>query len=149
MTIRDTLRLTLAAIFLAAAPQKILNPADFAVSVQSYLILPDQLVNAVALVLPWLEILLAAMLLCRIWMGSALILSNLLLAVFLAAIFSAHLRGIDLDCGCFSSSGNTTDDMRWYLIRDSAFLILGLATAWLEARRDASTKPAPTPQSAV
>ncbi|NCD26726.1 MAG: methylamine utilization MauE, partial [Deltaproteobacteria bacterium] len=105
--------------------------------------------NAVALVLPWLEILLAAMLLCRIWMGSALILSNLLLAVFLAAIFSAHLRGIDLDCGCFSSSGNTTDDMRWYLIRDSAFLILGLATAWLEARRDASTKPAPTPQSAV
>lgn len=147
MTIRDIFRLTLAAIFLAAAPQKILNPADFAVSVESYLILPDLLVNAVTLILPWLEILLAMLLVCRVWMGATLILSNLLLVVFLGAIVSAHLRGINLDCGCFSSAGETTDDMRWYIIRDSAFLILGLATAWMEAKHGVSAEPTPESES--
>ncbi len=148
MTIRDIFRLTLAAIFLAAAPQKILNPADFAVSVESYLILPDLLINGVTLVLPWLEILLAMLLVCRVWMGATLILSNLLLIVFLGAIVSAHLRGINLDCGCFSSAGETTDDMRWYIIRDSAFLILGLATAWMEAKHGVSAEPTPESEPA-
>ena len=147
MTTRDIFRLTLAAIFLAAAPQKILNPADFAVSVESYLILPDLLVNALALVLPWLEILLAVLLVCRVWMGATLILSNLLLVVFLGAIVSAHLRGINLDCGCFSSAGETTDDMRWYIVRDSAFLVLGLVTAWMEARQGAGAEPTPALES--
>ena len=149
MTTRDIFRLTLAAIFLAAAPQKILNPADFAVSVESYLILPDLLVNAVVLFLPWLEILLAALLACRVWMGATLILSNLLLVVFLGAIVSAHLRGINLDCGCFSSAGETTDDMRWHIIRDSAFLILGLATAWMEAKHGVSAEPTPESEPAL
>lgn len=136
MTIPNMLRLILAAIFLVAAPHKILNPADFAVSIESYLILPDPLVNAVALILPWLEIILAVLLACRVWMGAALTLSNLLLMVFLGAILSAHLRGINLDCGCFGTGSGATTDMRWYMIRDSAFLVLSLTTTWLESRRD-------------
>lgn len=143
MIIRDILRLLLAAIFLAAAPQKIFAPADFAVSIQGYQILPDILVHGLALVLPWVEILVAILLVCRVWMGAALTLANVMLAVFLGAIVSAHLRGINLDCGCFSSSGETTADMRWYMIRDSIFLAMGLATAWMEARQGAGAEPTP------
>lgn len=131
MTLRDLPRLSLVLMFLAAAPQKILNPAAFVTSLESYLFLPDILVHPVALILPWLEIILLVMLLTRFWLGPALALSNLLLLVFLAALISAQVRGIDLDCGCFST-GTSTSNMTWYIVRDLVFLGLGLAATWLE-----------------
>ena len=124
-------RLALALVFLAAAPQKIMAPAEFAASVGSYLILPDALINFTALTLPWLEIVVAFMLLCLVWTGMALFLANAMLAAFLAAIVSAYLRGIDISCGCFSTSAAASDDMIWYMARDGVFLAVGLIAAWL------------------
>jgi hypothetical protein len=125
-------RIALALVFLAAAPQKILSPADFAADISYYLILPDILINFTALALPWLELVVAAMLLCRAWMQPALFLANAMLVVFLAALVSARLRGIDLSCGCFSSGAAPTGDMTWYIVRDGLFLALGLAAALLQ-----------------
>jgi len=128
-------RVALALVFLAAAPQKIFAPADFAASVGSYLILPDVLINFTALTLPWLEMVVAILLLCRVWTGPALLLANAMLVVFLGAIVSAHLRGIDLSCGCFSSaSSDSGDDMVMYIVRDVLFVVLGLVAAWLHRR---------------
>ena len=59
-------RLGVAVIFLAAAPQKILAPAAFAQNVLSYQILPDLGLNFTALVLPWLEMVVAILLLCSV-----------------------------------------------------------------------------------
>lgn len=125
-------RIALALLFLAAAPQKILVPADFAAGIASYLILPDALINFTALTLPWLELVVAALLLCRVWMKPALFLANAMLVVFLAALVSARLRGIDLSCGCFTSGGAPAGDMTWYIVRDGLFLTLGLAAALLQ-----------------
>ena len=69
-------RLALALVFLAAAPQKIMAPAEFAASVASYLILPDVLINFTALTLPWLEMTVAFLLVCRAWTGPALFLTT-------------------------------------------------------------------------
>lgn len=129
-----SLRLALALIFVAAAPQKILAPDDFAASVTSYLILPDILVNFTALTLPWLEIVVAILLVCRAWTGPALFLANAMLAVFLAAVVSAYARGIDLNCGCFSSAPTASEDMVFYIVRDVVFVALGLTAAWLHSR---------------
>ncbi|MDO9584403.1 MAG: MauE/DoxX family redox-associated membrane protein [Desulfomicrobium sp.] len=129
-----SLRLALALIFVAAAPQKILAPDDFAVSVASYLILPDVLVNFTALTLPWLEMIVAILLVCRAWTGPALFLANAMLAVFLAAVVSAYARGIDLNCGCFSSAPTASEDMVFYIVRDVVFVALGLTAAWLHSR---------------
>ena len=49
-------RLVLVAAFLLAAIPKIQNPVAFAISVESYRILTGQAVLWVALVLPWLEL---------------------------------------------------------------------------------------------
>ena len=125
-------RLALALVFLTAAPQKIMAPAEFAASVGSYLILPDALINFTALTLPWLALVVAALLLCRAWMKPALFLANAMLVVFLAALVSARLRGIDLSCGCFTSGGVPAGDMTWYIVRDGLFLTLGLAAALLQ-----------------
>lgn len=129
-----SLRLALALIFVAAAPQKILAPDDFAVSVASYLILPDVLVNFTALTLPWLEMIVAILLVCRAWTGPALLLANAMLLAFLAAVTSAYIRGIDLNCGCFSSAPTASEDMVFYIVRDVVFVALGLTAAWLHRR---------------
>jgi len=122
-------RLALALIFLFAAPQKILAPADFAASIATYQILPDMAVNFTALILPWLEIIVAILLVCRAWTGPALFLANTMLAVFLGALASAYLRGLDLSCGCFSSAPGASADMIWYMVRDGVFLVIGLVAA--------------------
>ena len=127
-------RLALALVFLAAAPQKIMAPAEFAASVASYLILPDVLINFTALTLPWLEMIVAILLVCRAWTGPALFLANAMLAVFLAAVVSAYFRGIDLNCGCFSSAPAASDDMVFYIVRDIVFVVIGLTAAWLHRR---------------
>lgn len=141
-------RWMVAAIFVAAAPQKILAPADFALSVAGYAILPDVLVNVTALALPWLEMIVAILLLCRVWTGPAFFLANAMFVVFLGALASAYLRGLDIDCGCFSSSPSTAANMIWYMTRDVIFLLIGLAAAWLD-RKDhmASAHPAIPPSS--
>jgi uncharacterized membrane protein YphA (DoxX/SURF4 family) len=126
--------LVLALIFVAAAPQKIMAPAEFAASVASYLILPDVLINFTALTLPWLEMIVAILLVCRAWTGPALFLANAMLAVFLAAVVSAYFRGIDLNCGCFSSAPAASDDMVFYIVRDIVFVVIGLTAAWLHRR---------------
>ena len=131
-TLTTASRLALALIFLAAAPLKILSPADFAEAIAAYLILPDTLINVTALTLPWLEAVVAILLLCRVWSGPTLFLANAMLAAFLGALVSAHLRGIDLSCGCFTSGGVPSGDMVWYITRDALFLVLGLAAAWLQ-----------------
>jgi uncharacterized membrane protein YphA (DoxX/SURF4 family) len=124
-------RIALVLIFVAAAPHKIMDPAQFAQNVAGYQVLPDLFVNVTALVLPWLEMLVAILLLCRTWTGPALFLANAMFAVFLGVIVSAHLRGLDVDCGCFSNSAASTASMTWYMTRDAAFLILGGLAAWL------------------
>ncbi len=131
-TLARTSRIALALVFLAAAPHKILAPAAFADGIAAYSILPDVLVNFTALTLPWLELVTAALLLCRAWMKPALFLANTMLAVFLGALVSAHLRGIDLSCGCFSSAPAASDEMIWYIARDGLFLLLGLTAALLQ-----------------
>lgn len=127
-------RLALALVFVAAAPQKILDPSAFAVSVASYLILPDVLVNFTALTLPWLEMIVAILLVCRAWTGPALLLANAMLLAFLAAVTSAYVRGIDLNCGCFSSAPSASEDMIFYIVRDIVFVVIGLTAAWMYRR---------------
>lgn len=127
-------RLALALVFLAAAPQKIMDPAAFAASLGSYLILPDMLINFTALVLPWLEIVVAILLVFRAFTGPALFLANAMLIVFLGAISSAYFRGIDLNCGCFSSAPGVSEDMIFYIVRDVVFVVIGLTAVWLYRR---------------
>jgi hypothetical protein len=124
-------RIALVLILALAAPHKILDPAQFAQDLAAYQLLPEMFVNVAALVLPWLEMLVAILLLCRAWTGPALFLANAMFAAFLGAVVSAHLRGLDVNCGCFSASAASAASMTWYMTRDAAFLILGFLAAVL------------------
>lgn len=126
------LRLLLALVLVAAVPHKLLDPAAFALAIARYDLLPTAAVNAVALVLPWLEVVLAALLACDVLMGPALWLTNLLFAGFAAALGMAMARGLDIACGCYTTG--TTGSMLFALVRDLVFLALGLILALIYAR---------------
>ena len=53
-------RLTLAIIFFYAGVEKIIHPQEFAVAIHNYQLLPDCVINFLAIFLPWLEVLIAA-----------------------------------------------------------------------------------------
>jgi uncharacterized membrane protein YphA (DoxX/SURF4 family) len=119
-------RLLLGAVFIAASIDKIAHPGAFAKIVSNYQILPGHLVNILAIVLPWLEAILGLFILCGWWLPGATILANLLLLAFFGAIAQAVARGIDINCGCFSTKAAGSPHPVWYLARDSLFLLLGV-----------------------
>jgi uncharacterized membrane protein YphA (DoxX/SURF4 family) len=121
------IRLLLGAVFVAASIDKIAHPGEFAKIVFNYQILPDRLINIVAIVLPWLEALVGLFILCGWWLPGAVALANLLLVTFLGALCFAVARGIDINCGCFSVKASGSPRFAWYLARDLLFLLLGTA----------------------
>lgn len=127
-------RWALGLIFLAAAVPKILDPSGFALDISHYAILPDALVNLVAIILPWVEAVGALALLSGFAAEGGLLLVNGLMAVFLAALASAWIRGLDIDCGCFGHSA-ARGHVGLAFLRDLGFLVLGLLAAWLRFRR--------------
>jgi len=119
--------LILAGIFIYASLDKIAHPAAFAKDVYNYQVLPDALINLTALVLPWLELFLGLCLLAGIWLPGAVLTVNGLMVVFLAAFLFNLARGLDINCGCFSTGSDAPAmSAGWYLLRDVSFLAVGV-----------------------
>ncbi len=118
-------RMILGVVFLYAGIVKIIDPAGFALAISNYRILPDILVNAVAIVLPFLEVFAGAALIAGIVIpGSSLVVTGLLL-IFFCALFISLVRGLDISCGCFSTSYRA-DPVTWlYLVRDGTLIFMG------------------------
>jgi uncharacterized membrane protein YphA (DoxX/SURF4 family) len=99
-------RLGLAAVFVAAAIPKITAPAAFAVAISNYKMLPPWGVNALALTLPWLELLIGVFLALGIWRRACALVMAVLMVVFMIGFGSATARGLDIACGCFEVGEN-------------------------------------------
>ncbi len=119
-------RIGLGLVFMVAAVPKILNPGEFAGAVFNYQILAPRLVNPFALLLPWIELAVGVLLVAGWWLESAVILADVLLAVFLSVALFNIARGLDIDCGCFGSSGSGRPAGILTVSRDLALLLLGL-----------------------
>jgi uncharacterized membrane protein YphA (DoxX/SURF4 family) len=120
-------RLVLGGFFIYAAIDKIAHPADFAKIVYNYRILPGDLINVFALILPALELFCGIALVAGTYtLGASAILTGML-AMFLVAVSAAIARGIKIDCGCFTTSGDGAREVGMPLIyQDTALLLLGL-----------------------
>jgi len=117
------LKWLVAGIFISAGVSKILNPAQFAVDIDNYRILPYLLVTVLAVVLPWLEVICGASLIFKIKQRGALLTLLMLSFVFLIAIASAVVRGLDITCGCFSFDAEGTRVGYLRLIEDALLLV--------------------------
>ncbi len=132
-------RWALAAIFLAAAIPKVLDPSGFAADISHYALLPDVLVNPLAVVLPWIEAVGALALLSGFAAEGAILLINALLVVFLGAMGQAFVRGLDINCGCFGHSA-ARETVGFAILRDVAFFAVAATVLWLRRKRTGRQK---------
>lgn len=95
------LRLVVAAVFLAAAIPKVLDPATFATDIDNYRMVPDGLIGPMAVGLPLLETIVGLALVTGVYARGSAIVASAMLVMFAGAMIQALFRGIDLDCGCF------------------------------------------------
>ena len=115
---------------MAAAIPKILDPPAFAHMIYNYKLAPGWAINALAITLPWVELLAGLALILGVWKREAAALIGLMLLAFIAAVGINLARGHAIDCGCFDvrDAGKTEAqrlaDMRWVIARDVGMLLM-------------------------
>ena len=102
--------MAVAAMLIYAAVQKIWMPLEFARLLKEYHLLPDQILNLVAVVLPWAEIICGICFISGLWLlGASILLSGMNTIFAFAIAYRAWLimseTGINFfdlsfDCGC-------------------------------------------------
>jgi len=99
------LRIFLGGMFLYSSLHKIQGPKEFAFAIRLYEMLPLGLTNLFALSLAWSEAVAGIMLIMGVMTRKAAGAVFLMLVMFTVAIVSTMIRGMAIDCGCFSSDG--------------------------------------------
>jgi uncharacterized membrane protein YphA (DoxX/SURF4 family) len=132
--IETAARVFLGAVFIYASWDKIRDPAAFAQIIGNYQILPPQWINPAALMLPWVELTCGLCLVSgRLVRGSALTVT-LLIIIFMAAMTYGITRGIDTQCGCFSTDFAIPGNLYWDLFRDLILLCIAVAVLLRSSR---------------
>lgn len=123
------LRVALGAMFVAAGALKIGHFDLFASQIAGFQILPHPLIAPLALLLPFVEVLLGAYLILGLFTRYAAAFAALQMWLFAAAIGSAVVRGISASCGCFGPSDTTMTS--WpEVARDAAIGLVCALVAW-------------------
>jgi putative oxidoreductase len=128
------LRVVLGIIFVYAAWVKLRLPWQlFAMSIDSYQLLPLPLVELLARTLPWFELLLGLLLIAGKWLRVSSAVTSLLLVVFFSLMVRAAIKGQEISCGCFGPG----ETISWKtMMRDGAMLAGSLfVTAMAFSRR--------------
>jgi hypothetical protein len=131
-------RLTLAGIFIFAAYAKMKPQAAmawssgsvktslsmFAMQVDSYQLLPSQLVSPAAHFLPPFELFLGLWLLSGVLLPYSALVTTLLIGIFFATQVRTYRMGLEINCGCFGPGERLGPKT---LLHDGSFLVLALA----------------------
>lgn len=125
-------RLVLGGLFLYAGLVKAGDVTAFARDVANYQLLPYSWNFLVAATLPYVEFLAGLLLTANRRVRPAALVTGGLTAVFMLVLASVVARGLDIDCGCFRSSGHTTAAQA--LWRDAGLLLLSIVTYRLRGR---------------
>src|SRR3712207_4271206 len=127
-------RLGLAAVWIVAGALKVGDLAASARAVNAYQLMPYDAAKVVGAVQPFLEIALGLLLLIGLAVRLSAGISAVLLLIFIGGIVSAGARGLQIDCGCFSSGGELaageTAQYGWEIARDVGFLVLAALLLW-------------------
>lgn len=119
-------RIILGGLFMYASFDKIAHPEAFADIIDNYHILPIQLVNPLAIFLPWLEFITGLLLVIGKWVKGSLLIYSTLLVIFIIGLSQALIRGLDISCGCFSVQSSSTSDIWVRIILDIIMLFFSV-----------------------
>ena len=122
--------------FIYASYNKILFPADFAKIIYGYDLFPNALINLIAIILPFLELVAALALITGVYPRSAVLIVNVLLVAFIILLSINLIRGHEFDCGCFAiQNSGSTAATEVTLIRDFIYLALGIQVLYYHRLR--------------
>jgi uncharacterized membrane protein YphA (DoxX/SURF4 family) len=123
------LRLLLGAVFVYAAYTKLRQSwLLFALSIDSYQLLAEWAVYAVARTLPAAELALGILLIAGVWLRYLSIVAAAILSLFFSVMVVSYFRGAGIDCGCFGVGEPLSVRT---LLRDGVLLAAALALAVL------------------
>ena len=122
-------RLILGIVFIYASYEKILDPIGFSKNINNYHVTPVFIENIVALVLPWLELIIGLFLIFGLFLEGTISITISLLVFFIILLAQAVFRGIDVHCGCFKvDASNESINFQFELIKriieDIIFLVM-------------------------
>jgi putative oxidoreductase len=115
-------RLIVGSVFIIASCDKIAHPELFALSVASYKMLPVELINLAAIILPWLEMISGLFLISGFMQKSSSTILAFLLTFFIGAIAIAMMQHLKIDCGCFGAARDS--QVGWGRIFEDIFLLM-------------------------
>jgi putative oxidoreductase len=138
------LRLLLGAVFVLSGFTKLLAPAEeLALTMESYRLVPVSVTLPAARVLPWIELVAAVFLIVDLWRRAAAAVIAAMLALFVAALSSVLVRGIDIGgCGCFGAAGPKLTPGQ-ALMLDAGFLAAALILAFKREGQHEENHPHP------
>lgn len=134
-------RLALGCVLVAAAVPKIQRPYQFLETVYAYQLTGSVIGKLVAVGLPWAEMVAGCCLVLGTALGAAIGLSLTLSLVFVVAQTSALVRGLSIDCGCFSA-GTASNPIGLASMVKSAGVLLLATCALISWLRSVSSQPA-------
>jgi uncharacterized membrane protein YphA (DoxX/SURF4 family) len=120
------IRILLGVVFLWSGISKLMNPAEFAVIINEYGLMPDAWILPLAIVLPLLEMVFGLGLLLDI-RGSLAVITGMLM-LFITILSYGIWLGLDVDCGCFGPEdpeAQAFHGLRLALVRD-IIMMLGI-----------------------
>jgi uncharacterized membrane protein YphA (DoxX/SURF4 family) len=113
--------------FIYASYHKILAPGDFAKIIYGYGLFPAVIINLIAIVVPFVELIAGLALIGGIYPRAAAMILNAMLVFFIIILSYNLLRGHEFDCGCFApESFEFIATTELTLFRDFVYLALGL-----------------------
>ena len=132
--VATAIRLFLAGVFVQAGWPKFLDTEGTVRSVRAFQLVPEMFVRPFAYALPLFELLIAVLLVLGLLTRVAAGTTAALMVMFLFGIAMAWARGLQIDCGCFGSTGApVTDAVAGYvrdIVRDVGFLLLAALLWW-------------------
>ena len=113
--------------FIYASYHKILAPAEFAKIVYGYALFPHAVINLIAILLPFIELVTGLALILGIYPRAAVSIINGMLVAFIIVLSINLIRGHEFDCGCFSiKKAGFLSSAKPTLVRDIIYLMLGI-----------------------
>jgi len=123
------LRVALGAVFVAAGGLKIGHADVFAAQIAAFRIVPQAVIGPLALLLPFLEVLLGGYLIIGLYTRLVASIAGIQLVLFAVAIGSAVARGMVISCGCFGAGDRTVTS--WpEALRDLGLAAVAAFIAW-------------------
>jgi len=134
ITVGTVLRLAAAAVWLLAGLYKIRDLSANVHAVRAYHLLPGPLVTPTAYALPVIELAFGVLLALGLFTRRTAAASAVFDVIYLAGIATAAIRGLRIDCGCFSPGGQLAPGVPTHytldLLRDSVFAVMSAYLIW-------------------